>query len=72
MNNRKSMIAKVYRKHPELVLHKCSANMYEINSVAKSLQRLAEAAIECAKTICEAFNKLDWEKLIKRFPPKEE
>ena len=52
MNNRKRMIAKVYRKNPELLISG--------DSVASVICRATEAV----KTMVEAFNRIDWAALL--------
>ena len=52
MNNRKRMIAKVYRRNPELIL--------SVDAVANVISRITEAAQEISRTFVEAFNRSDW------------
>jgi uncharacterized protein with HEPN domain len=73
------MIAKVYRINPELVAYKCVTHFADIDNASKAIRKIGEAAQSLANAICEAFNNLDWSKLIneaiklnKRWPPREE
>lgn len=60
MNNRKRMIARVYRRHPELMRNNC---MRSFSKCSEAFLLFGEAAEKMASALSEILRNIDWSKL---------
>ena len=60
MNNRKRMIAKVYRKYPKLMQKNCTLSF---ERCSEAFLMFGKAAKEMASALAEILRNVDWRKL---------